>query len=62
MEQKKYTRKKSLVKTLKALKEIKDSVPKIIFKAKNLVVTLKNKQQLKRWLEIYPDGEYTINQ
>ena len=52
-EPKKYKRKKSL--------KMKNSVPKIIFKAQNLVVTLKDKHQLNRWLEIYPNGVFTIN-
>ena len=58
---KKYKRKKSLKKTIQEINIIKKSVPKIIFRAKNLVVTLKNKQQIKRWLELYPDGTYQIN-
>ena len=57
---KKNNRKKSLKKTLKIIKEIKSKTPKIIFKVKNLVVTLRNKSQLNRWLELYPDGKYTI--
>jgi len=57
---KNYKRKKSLKKTLKIIKDIKDSAPKIIFKAKNIIVTLRNKSQLATWLEIYPEGEYTI--
>ena len=57
---KKNNRKKSLKKTLKIIKEIKSNTPKIIFKVKNLVVTLRNKSQLNRWLELYPDGKYTI--
>ncbi len=61
MEKKKYRRAKSLKKTLKSISEIKDRVPKIIFKTHNLVVTLRNKSQLKRWLELYPQGQYTIN-
>ncbi|MBH70470.1 MAG: hypothetical protein CMP69_04440 [Flavobacteriales bacterium] len=48
-------------KSLKIIDEIKSNVPKITFKAKNLIVTLTNKSQLKRWLELYPDGKYTIN-
>ena len=60
MNSKKNNRKKSLKKTLKILKEIKSNTPKIIFKVKNLVVTLRNKSQLNRWLELYPDGKYTI--
>tara|TARA_B110000196_G_scaffold137289_1_gene118952 strand:- start:100 stop:282 length:183 start_codon:yes stop_codon:yes gene_type:complete len=58
---KKYKRKKSLKKTIQEINIIKKSVPKIIFRAKNLVVTLKNKEQIKRWLELYPDGTYQIN-
>ena len=61
MEKIKYKRKKSLNRTNKVLQEIKTRVPNIIFKAHNLVVTLKNKNQLKRWLELYPEGRYTIN-
>ena len=60
MEQKKYKRKNSLKKTMKILDNIKNSAPKIIFKASNLVVTLRNKSQLNRWLQLYPDGKYTI--
>jgi len=60
MEQKKYKRKNSLKKTMKILDNIKSSAPKIIFKAQNLVVTLRNKSQLNRWLQLYPDGKYTI--
>lgn len=58
---KKYKRKKSLKKTFQEINVIKKSVPKIIFRAKNLVVTLKNKEQIKRWIELYPDGTYQIN-
>jgi hypothetical protein len=58
---KKYKRRKSLKKTIQEINVIKKSVPKIIFRAKNLVVTLKNKEQIKRWLELYPDGTYQIN-
>lgn len=61
MENKKYIRKRSLKKTWDAIKEIKNKTPKIIFRAHNIVVTLRNKTQLNRWLEIYPDGKYTIN-
>ena len=43
------------------LKEIKDSTPAIVFKAHNLVVTLRNKSQLNTWLKLYPEGTYTIN-
>ena len=58
---KKYKRKKSFEKTIQEINFIKRSVPKIIFRSKNLVVTLKNKEQIKRWLELYPDGTYQIN-
>ena len=61
MKDKKYKRRQSLEKTRQKLQEIKNSVPRIIFKAQNLVVTLKNKSQLNRWLEIYPEGTYQIN-
>tara|TARA_Y100001954_G_C15489528_1_gene444422 strand:- start:137 stop:325 length:189 start_codon:yes stop_codon:yes gene_type:complete len=61
MEKKKYKRKQSIKKTLNKIKAINKSVPKIVFKANNLIVTLKNKSQLSRWLEIYPDGKYQIN-
>ena len=55
------TRKKSIKKTLQKIKEIKASTPKIIFTAQNLVVTLKNRTQLRRWLQLYPEGKYIIN-
>jgi len=58
---KKSKRKKSLKRTYDALIKIKSKVPKIIFKAQNLVVTLKNENQLNKWLELYPQGKYTIN-
>ena len=45
----------------KILNEIKNSTPSIIFKARNLIVTLRNKSQLKTWLSLYPEGTYTIN-
>lgn len=61
MEKKKYKRKKSMNKTLKVLSEIKKKVPKITFKAPNLVVTLKSKSQLTTWLRLYPEGTYTVN-
>lgn len=58
---KKSRRKKSLKSTYESLLKIKNKVPKIIFKAQNLVVTLKNENQLKKWLQLYPQGKYTIN-
>ena len=61
MERKKYKRKKSLKKTLDTIIEMKNSTPKIVFRAQNIVVTLRNKNQINRWLEIYPEGKYTIN-
>ena len=45
----------------KFLDKIKNSKPFIIFKASNITITLKNKDQLKRWLDRYPEGTYTIN-
>ena len=59
--EKKYKRKKHIKNAFQKIEEIKKSVPKIVFKANNLVVTLKNESQLSRWLEIYPDGKYQIN-
>jgi len=61
VEKKIYKRKKSLKQACDALIKIKNSVPKIIFRANNIIVTLRSKGQLRRWLEIYPEGEYTIN-
>lgn len=61
MENKKYKRRSSFKKTWETIKEIKNSTPKIIFRAHNIVVTLRNKNQLSRWLKIYPEGKYTIN-
>ena len=41
-------------KTTKILNEIKSSTPKIVFfHAKNIMVTLRSKEQLKQWLERY---------
>ena len=34
-------------------------LPKIIFTSKNLTVTLKSKEQLKKWLQMYPEGSYS---
>ena len=59
--EKKYKRKKHIKNAFQKIEAIKKSVPKIVFKANNLVVTLKNESQLSRWLEIYPDGKYQIN-
>ena len=61
MEKKKYKRKKSEKKTFKVLNDIKSKVPKIIFKANNLVVTLKKESQLDTWLRLYPEGTYKVN-
>jgi hypothetical protein len=55
------TRRIAKSKREKILNEIKNSTPSIIFKAKNLIVTLRNKSQLKTWLNLYPEGTYTIN-
>ncbi len=32
----------------------------IVFTDNNLIVTLRNRSQLDKWLKIYPDGEYII--
>ena len=61
MKTKKYQRKKSIKKAIEKIEAIKKDVPKIVFTAKNLIVTLSSKRQLSRWLEIYPDGKYQIN-
>ena len=53
-------RKKSLSKTKQILEDIKKRTPKIVFTAKNLIVTLRNRNQLDRWLEMYPVGQYVI--
>ena len=55
------TRRIAKSKREKILNEIKNSTPSIVFKAKNLIVTLRNKSQLKTWLNLYPEGTYTIN-
>lgn len=61
MEKKKYKRKKSLNAAYNRIKKINNSVPRIIFRAQNIVITLSNKSQISRWLKIYPEGRYTIN-
>ena len=61
MEGKKYKRKKHIKNALSKIEAIKKNVPKIVFKANNLIITLKNKSQLSRWLERYPEGTYKIN-
>ena len=48
-------------KTSKILNEIKSKTPNIVFHAKNIMVTLRSKEQLKQWLEKYPSGSYRIN-
>jgi len=53
-------RKKSSSQKEKIIQEIKNRTPKIVFTAKNLVVTLRSRSQLNKWLEIYPDGQYII--
>jgi len=53
-------RRKSLRQTKQILEGIKKRTPKIVFSAKNLIVTLRNRSQLDKWLEIYPDGKYII--
>jgi|TARA_B110000967_G_C18522989_1_gene381963 uncharacterized membrane protein len=54
-------RKKSSSQKEKIIQEIKNRTPKIVFTAKNLVVTLRSRSQLNKWLEIYPDGKYVIS-
>lgn len=55
------TRRIAKSKREKILNEIKNSTPSIVFKARNLIVTLRNKSQLKTWLNLYPEGTYTVN-
>jgi hypothetical protein len=55
---KKRISKSTKIKNLQKLKSIK---PLIIFKVDKLIVTLRNQQQLSRWLSKYPEGTYTIN-
>lgn len=45
----------------KILEKIKNNSPNIIFKTKTMTVTLKTKDQLKKWLDMYPTGEYTLS-
>jgi len=54
-------RKKSSSQKEKIIQEIKNRTPKIVFTTKNLVVTLRSRSQLNKWLEIYPDGKYVIS-
>ena len=44
----------------KILDKIKNNTPSIIFRTKTMTVTLKTKEQLKKWLDMYPSGEYTL--
>ena len=44
----------------KILDKIKNNSPSIIFKTNTMTVTLKTKEQLKKWLDMYPTGEYTF--
>ena len=53
-------RTKAISKTKQIFQDIKKRSPKIVFSAKNLIVTLRNRSQLVKWLNIYPDGEYII--
>ena len=48
-------------KRIKNFERLKSIKPYIVFKANKLIVTLKNKEQLARWLLRYPEGTYTIN-
>ena len=53
-------RKKSNFKKEKIIKEIKNRTPNIVFTDKNLVVTLRSRSQLNKWLDMYPDGQYVM--
>jgi len=44
----------------KILDKIKNNSPSIIFKTKTMTVTLKTKEQLKKWVDMYPSGVYTL--
>ena len=55
---KKRISKSTKIKNLQKLKSIK---PLIIFKVDKLIFTLRNQQQLSRWLSKYPEGTYTVN-
>ena len=44
----------------KILDKIKNNSPSIIFKTKSMTVTLKTKEQLKKWLDKYPTAEYKL--
>ena len=56
----KIKRKKTKRHLTRVVDEIKNGTTKIIFKAENFFVTLRNKEQLKRWLDKYPEGQYEI--
>ena len=45
----------------KILEKIKNNSPIIIFKTKTMTVTLKTKEQLNKWLDMYPTGEYKFS-
>jgi hypothetical protein len=47
-------------KAKKILEKIKNNSPNIIFKTNGMTVTLKTKEQLKKWLDMYPAGEYQL--
>ena len=53
-------RKKSKLKTMKIIDAIKKGTPRIIFKTRSFIVTLRNKDQLSRWLKMYPESTYEI--
>ena len=53
-------RKKSVSKKDKIINKIKGRTPNIIFTARNLIVTLRNRSQLDKWLVMYPNGKYII--
>ena len=54
-------KKKNIIESIKKKYAQMPSPKKIVFYAKNLVVVLKSEQQLKTWIERYPNGRYTIN-
>ena len=62
MKKVKYKGKQKLYAAYKSIMAIKNSVPKIIFKNRNMVVNLKTKSQLDKWLRLYPEGAFIINQ
>lgn len=56
-----YRRKKTLKKVQEVIDKINKSTPKFTFKHENMIVNLRNKDQLKTWLDLYPDGNFVVN-